>query len=45
MITKTRIHNGFDAQNIREKTHQFFLVGGFNPFEKYYIVKMEIFPK
>ena len=22
-----------------------FLVGGFNPFEKYYIVKLEIFPK
>ena len=22
-----------------------YLVGGFNPFEKYYIVKMGIFPK
>ena len=28
-----------------KKTHGFMLVGGFNPSEKYYIVKLDHFPK
>jgi len=29
----------------KKHTVKHLLVGGFNPFEKYYIVKLEIFPR
>ena len=38
---------GADLQVVLEQqiVQQMLLVGVFNPFEKYYIVKLEIFPK